>query len=232
MKVTFGLAAVLSVLFTIGCNVDSGPTLTASDQIDAGQAESVQTEVHMSAGTLRMEGGAPNLMAASFRYSEKFGRPSVRYDVTGAHGRLVVESPKSNSNGGKVNEWDLRMGSEVPLDVNVSLGAGESTLDMSQIRLRSMEVNAGAGEMTLNLTGKYTRDVSVQVNGGVGEARIRLPKDVGTVVDAHGGIGSIDTKGLTKRDGKYYNDAYAEGKPALHLEVQGGVGEIVLTVGE
>ena len=90
----------------------------------------------------------------------------------------------------------------------------------------------GAGEMVLNVAGKYTRDVTVQVNGGVGEARIKLPKDMGAVVEATGGIGSISTNGLTRRDGKYYNDAYSEGKPAVRMEVHGGVGDVIFSVGE
>ena len=135
-----------------------------------------------------------------------------------------------NPGGKTVNTWDLQMDSNMPLDMTVALGAGESTLDMSQLQVRSVDVNMGAGEMTLNMAGPYKRDVTVQVNGGVGEARIRLPKDIGAEVKATGGIGSIDTKGLTKRDGKYYNDAYSEGKPAVRMEVQGGIGNITLSV--
>jgi hypothetical protein len=171
-------------------------------------------------------------MSGSFRYSERLGRPVVRYEVTGVNGRLTVEPAKESSSGGKVNVWDLRMGSEVPLAMTVTLGAGESTLDMSRIALRSMEVDMGVGEMVLNVAGKYPRDVTVEVNGGVGEARIQLPSAMGAVVDATGGIGGITTNGLTKRDGKYYNDAYAEGKPAVRMEVHGGVGDIKLSVGE
>ena len=187
----------------------------------------------MGAGKLDVEGGSATLMSASFRYSERIGRPVVRYDVTDTQGKLTVESPKnSSSTGNSVNEWDLKMGSETPFEMNVSLGAGESNLDMSHVSLRSMDVNMGAGEMKLNLDGKYSKDVRVEVNGGVGEARILLPKDVGVVAEAVGGIGGVSTKGLTKRDGKYYNDAYSAGKPALHLQVQGGVGSISMNVGE
>ena len=52
------------------------------------------------------------------------------------------------------------------------------------------------------------------------------------VAEAQGGIGSINVHGLTKKDGKYYNDAYAEGKPTLRLNVKGGVGEIEMRVVE
>ncbi len=222
----------LCLLVAAGCNVvDSGPTQSAVEKIDAGGAESVTADIHMGAGTLKIEGGAPNLMTGSFRYSEKVGHPVVRYDVTGDHGRLTVESPHGSSSGKMVNEWGLLMGTELPLEMTVALGAGESTLDFSRLHLRSLDVNMGAGEMDLNVAGKYGRDVNVRVNGGVGEAKIRLPRDMGAEVEATGGIGSVSANGLTKRDGKYYNDAWSEGKPAIHMVVHGGVGDVVLSVG-
>ncbi len=234
MKRKYAPVPVAFMLLAAGCNmnVDSGPTQTATDQVDIGKAEAVTAEIHMSAGTLRIEGGGSSLMSADYRYSERVGRPSVRYDVTGAHGQLTVESPKSGSTSGShtVNEWNLKLGTTAPLEMNVSMGAGESNLNLSQLPLRSLEVNMGAGEMVLNVAGRYTRDVTVRVNGGVGEARIRLPADMGAVVEATGGIGSVSANGLTKRDGKYYNDAYSEGKPAIRMNVHGGVGDVIFTV--
>ncbi len=165
----------------------------------------------------------------SFRYSEQVGRPNVRYDLTGSGGRLTVESPKKTSLGHATNEWNLRMGGQTPLDMNVNLGGGTADLDLATLPLQNLEVSMGAGEMQLNLAGKYPKDVMVTVNGGAGETRIRLPKDMGAVVEATVGLGGVDTKGLTKRDGKYYNDAYAEGKPALRIKVHGGVGDITLS---
>ena len=176
-------------------------------------------------------GGTKGLMAGSFRYSERVGRPIVRYDLANSRGQLTVESPKQSSSLGKtVNEWNLRMGNEVPLDVTVNVGGGTADLDMSRLPLRELSVNVGAGELRLNLAGKYTTDVTVHVNGGAGETQIRLPRDVGAVVDATVGIGGINTNGLSKRDGRYYNDAYAEGKPIIRMDVRGGVGDITLNV--
>jgi hypothetical protein len=70
------------------------------------------------------------------------------------------------------------------------------------------------------------------VNGSAGESRIRLPRDMGAVVEAHVGIGGINNEGLTQRDGKHYNAAYLEGKPTVRIDVQGGVGDIILSVGK
>ena len=173
MRLTPAITAIAVLLTTTACVMeDAGPTQTATDAIDLGKAETVHTEIHMGAGTLKLEGGAASLMTGSYRFSEKIGRPVARYDVTGASGRLTLNSPKgSSSKGNNVNEWDVRMSSDVPMDLTVALGAGESTLDASHIQLRSLEVDMGAGEMSLNVAGKYTKDVSMQVNGGVGEAK-------------------------------------------------------------
>jgi hypothetical protein len=125
------------------------------------------------------------------------------------------------------------MSSGAPLDLSVSLGAGESHLDLSQISLRAAEVNMGAGNMTFTMADRYTKDIDVRINGGVGEAHIRLPRETGAVVEATGGIGGVEAHGLTKRDdGRYYNAAWADDTPAVHMTVRGGVGNIVLNVGE
>jgi len=62
----------------------------------------------------------------------------------------------------------------------------------------------------------------------VGQAVIRLPRKIGVVGHASGGIGSIDASGL-KRDGEQYtNDAYGKSPVTIHLKVEGGVGQISL----
>jgi hypothetical protein len=231
MKHTPAVLGVLFLLLGTGCvsiGGDAGPTSTSNEEIDAGNAESVQTDIRMGGGDLHLSGGAAKLMSSSFRYSESAGRPTVRYDVTGSRGRLTVESPNSSSIGKKVNDWTLRMGSRLPLEMKVNMGGGDADLDMSKLPLQSVEVHMGAGDLKLNVSGKYTTDVTVKVSGGAGDARIQLPKDMGAVVTASIGVGSVNVKGLTKRDGKYYNAAYADGKPAVRMDVRGAVGDIDL----
>lgn len=234
MKHTPGLAAAVLLLFGTGCNVinsNAGPTKTDEQEIDAGKAETVRAEIRMGAGDFHLQGGGTKLMAGSFRYSESIGPPAVRYDVTGSRGLLSVESKKNSLTGKMVNEWNLRMGSQTPLELNLHLGGGDANLDVSTLPLRSIEIEMGAGDLKLNLAGKYTTDVNALVKAGAGDTEIRLPKDMGVVVDARIGVGGIEPKGLAKRgDGKYYNEAYADGKPAVRLDVRGGVGDIKLNV--
>ena len=86
----------------------------------------------------------------------------------------------------------------------------------------------GAGQMLLDLNGPRKQNLSVDIHGGVGQARIRLPKDVGVRAHATGGIGSVNTHGFTKQGDDYVNTAYGKTPTSIDLSVEGGIGEIDL----
>lgn len=232
---TFFGVTVTGMLSTTACviDTDAGPTLTASKTLEEGKVESIKAEIRIGVGEVRVTGGGSKLLDAKFEYSERLGQPEVRYDGEGFRGRLSITAPKERKIAGDMkNVWNLKFGNKAPMELEVHLGVGESHFDLSEVPLRRVEMHVGVGEVDLTLGGKHSADLEVQVRGGVGEARIKLPKNFGVVADAKGGLGSIDVKGLTKRGDRYYNDAYKEGQPAIRLDVRGGVGEIQLTVAE
>ena len=47
---------------------------------------------------------------------------------------------------------------------------------------------------------------------------------------AEGGLGKINTEGLTKEGNAYVNEAYGDTDVTLNVDVEGGVGEINLKV--
>ena len=57
---------------------------------------------------------------------------------------------------------------------------------------------------------------------------VRLPRKVGVVVRASGGIGAVDAHGLRHENDEYTNEAYGKTPATIHLTVQGGVGQISL----
>jgi hypothetical protein len=213
-----------------GCSFDRGheAVKTESHSIDLGNAELVRLEVKMGAGVLAMKGGAQKLMESEFRFSPPSWKPEVRYDMSSFRGRLTVQQPSSSGGRHSTNEWNLRFNNGVPMDVFVTLGAGEGRLELGDMSLRGVEIEMGAGELRLDLRGKPKRSYEASVRGGVGEANIYLPKDVGVIADVKGGLGGISTRGMHKQDGSYVNDAYQESKTAIRLDVKGGVGAINL----
>jgi len=72
--------------------------------------------------------------------------------------------------------------------------------------------------------------MDVTIHGGVGQAIHRLPKSIGVAVNASGGIGAITHGRPAQEYGQYVNDAYGKTPHTMHVEVNGGIGNIDLSV--
>ena len=206
-----------------------GPARTETQSVDLDSSEFARVELKMGAGELNVRGGSPKLMDGEFTYTRPAMRPEIRYDTSSFRGRLTIEEPSGvhHTSHGKYS-WDLRLNDEKPLDLEVHFGAGEGRLDLGSLNLRSVDVHMGVGALRLDLRGKPQADYSVHVRGGVGEATIYLPEGVGVVADAEGGIGGVNARGLTKRDGRYVNEAYGHARTTVRLDIRGGIGAINL----
>jgi hypothetical protein len=204
-----------------------------SKSVQTQDARSVRAKLEMGAGELKLTGGADQLMEGDFSYNVSGWKPKVSYDVSGQEGKLVVK--QGNAGGARLgagarNEWDIRFNDEVPTDLVVQMGAGESDLDLDSLTLKGLNLQMGAGKTTVDLTGDYAKDFDTSIQGGVGEATVLLPSTVGVKAKAEGGLGKINAKGLKRVDDSYVNDAYGESEVNLNVNVQGGVGEINLKV--
>ena len=153
--------------------------------------------------------------------------------MSGGKGELLVKQGGANSGslGAKArNEWDIGFNEEVPTDLVVKMGAGESELDLDSLALEGVDLKMGAGKSTVDLTGDYARSFDATIEGGVGEVTVMLPSGVGVKAKAEGGLGKINAEGLKKVGDSYVNDAYGESDVTLHVDVQSGVGQINLEV--
>jgi hypothetical protein len=233
-------AMAATALFAGACGTQRGGTQQVgemqreSQSIQAENAQSVRANLKMGAGELNLTGGADQLMEADFAYNVADWKPKVNYDVvSGEEGELSVRQGSGGGvrlGGDARNEWDIRLNDEVPTDLVVQLGAGESDLDLDSLTLTGVSLQMGAGKTTVDLTGDYAQDFDASIQGGVGEATVLLPSDVGVRAKAEGGLGKINAEGLQREGDSYVNDAYGESEVTLRVDVQGGVGEINLEV--
>lgn len=222
------------VVFALtGCVIDldsrTGPEQHETQSVDLDKAEMVRVEIKLGAGELEVDGGASKLMDADFTYNVPSWKPAVKYTSSGFRGTLRIEQPGNSHGGSHVKyDWNVRLNDKVPMDISAEFGAGKARMNLGSLDLRSVHVEMGVGEVQLDLRGKPTRDYSVDVQGGVGKATIYLPADVGISAKAAGGIGHIRVDGLEKRGDRYINPAHENSPVTIHLNVEGGVGEINL----
>lgn len=202
----------------------------ASQTVDLQGAKNARAKLEMGAGQLNVSGNSAHALDADFTFTDSYAEPRIDYHVTGGVGDIDI-SQESNSVhfGNSRNEWILHFGRDLPLELNVEMGAGQGNLNFRDIPLTRLDLHLGAGQVDVDLTGDRKSDVNASIEGGVGQANIRLPKKVGVIAEAHGGIGSIRTHGLKEEGDFYTNEAYGKSAATIHLRVQGGIGEIVLS---
>jgi len=226
------LPLLAGALCLTGCVIETstGPTRHDSREFDREAVEHLRVELRMGAGELNVRGGAPKLARADFTFNVDSWKPVVRYHGGGASGDLSIEQPGGTHThfGNSTYKWDIELANDVPLELVAHLGAGESRMDLGALNLRRVEVEMGVGEVQMDLRGRPKHDYDVHISGGVGEATVRLPRDVGVYASGSGGIGEIHAQGLTKEGDHWVNDAYRNAGVRVHVDVQGGIGEIRL----
>jgi hypothetical protein len=210
-----------------------GEMQSESKLVDPKNAQAVRAQLEMGAGELKVTGGADWLMEGEFSYNVSEWKPKVDYDVRDKKGELLVKQGRgvdARLDGNVRNEWDIRFNEEVPTDLVVRMGMGESNLVLENLTLTGVDLKMGAGKSTVDLTGNYAKSFDASIQGGVGEATVLLPSEVGVKAKAEGGIGKINAEGLKRVGDSYVNAAYGESDVTLSIEVKGGLGEINLKV--
>src|SRR5215213_11910290 len=109
-----------------------------SKSVDPENAQSVHAQLKMGAGELNLTGGADQLMEGDFSYNVSDWKPKVSYDVSDQKGEIVVKQGGTEGvhlDADGRSEWDIRLNDEVPTDLVVKMGAGESDLDLDSLAL-------------------------------------------------------------------------------------------------
>jgi hypothetical protein len=203
--------------------------------VEAQGAKAVHAEIELGAGDLDLTGGAAHLLEADCYYSRASRKPEVSYNVTGDTGELRISQTYSEKirfgDGGGGNDWNLHFGNQVPLDLNVKMGAGTGRLELSGLQLTHLRVEGGAGTLFVDLSGDWKKDFDGRISGGVGTVTVRLPANVGVHVRATGGLGAVNAPGFERDGDAYVNSAYGKSPVTLTLDIEGGVGTINLESG-
>lgn len=228
------IVLVIMGLFVSGCSAVRRveiKTVSKTRFVKLKGAESVRADIAMDFGELRIDGNADDLLKAKFRYSRNIGEPRIEYDVRGDTGDLTIRPPRNRSLvWERKDKWDLSLTNEVPIELSIDLGFGESGLALGDLDLEELDVSAGAGNATIDLTGDWDHDVDVSIEQGLGDLKVLLPKDFGVRVIVDLGLGNLKRDGLKRDGGRYINDAYDDAKNILDIEIDQGAGNIDLEV--
>ncbi len=248
-----GLAVLAAVLWRQGAfgSSKTGGVRTEHRSIPREDTRRTDLHVRMGAGVLSLQGGAAGLLDADFVSNQPELEPEFVYrtndgileaSITQPSGHLVMPTPHMRY------EWHLHCADNVPATIDLEAGAGTTDIDLStvpvqQLRVRTgagqgraiilasklehFDLQTGAGRLDLEIRGSPTAPARGSVHSGVGALQIHIPRTTQTRIHIDKGIGGVNVRGFMQDGRDYVN--YAPGAtPALDIDIQVGVGEVIL----
>ncbi len=208
-----------------------GGTLT-TDRVEYPLKEirSANVTLSFSTGTnnLYALSDSPNLIEADLRH---YGTLKKELRESGSQADLDIGVDNTISIGGFGAEerWDVGLNPRVTYNLDLNLGVGQSTIDLSRLTLSAGQISVGVGssEVRLPASGRF----ALHVDGGVGELIIRAPRNVALRAEVDTGVGSFNSTGGRLRlvgENTYETDGFSSAENAITLIVDVGVGSVTI----
>lgn len=171
------------------------------------------------------------LATGALQYYEDQGPPVQEFNSGGVLSTLSLRQNQQVGGfpffgSGQSPRWDLHVNPNVSLDLRVNTGSGKSELDLSGLKLRSLDVNGGVGETTITFP-SGTGLTTAKVNGGVGNLSLLIPEDVEARITVNKGIGNFNTDERFQQSGNIYQTrSFSNSANKLDLNLNLGVGSV------
>jgi len=128
----------------------AGPEVKESITVTAPDSKQTRLSISFGAGKLTLSPGAKNLVDGTIVYNVEDLKPDIVKDGSNIEikqGDFKSLPPFKDMK----NEWDLRLGDD-PMDLVISAGASDGTLELGGLSLKSLEVKDGASHVDLSFS--------------------------------------------------------------------------------
>lgn len=123
--------------------------------------------------------------------------------------------------------WDLGLSPRLPLDLELSLGAGNAELDLRGLQVEQLDVNMGVGKTTVTLPEAGQFEASV--NSAIGQIAIIVPRQMALRVQSNTALANVNVPpGFRKEDGVCISPRYNTAVNRVDLEVGMAIGNITI----
>jgi hypothetical protein len=242
VSAVLGLVVVGGVLWVLiarpalpGFNLNfSGELKTTNVEYPLKDVRSASVSIGFTTGTNELSAltDSNKLLEGTIRH---YG--NLTFDASDSGSQANVRMNSSNVSismpfGGSEERWNVALNTGVAYDLNLEMGVGQSTVDLSKLTVTGGRLNAGVGttDLTLPAKGKFT----MSIDGGVGTVRIRLPGKMALRVEVDTGIGSFNPGSRLRALGgdNYETEGFSTAENAITLRIKAGVGTISVIDGE
>jgi hypothetical protein len=194
-----------------------------------GSVERADFEIGFAAGTLevgRLQ-DSDSLIQGDLTLTTN-RRPLWDFSQSGGSAELVLKYATGGvqSWSGRGDRWDLALSPRVALALEADIGAGDATIDLTGLDVRSLKVQTGAGRSTITLPAEGQFDA--KITGGVGQLIVEIPREMAARIRVDRGIGGLDIpRRFDQQDGNLYqSDDWETNDNRVTIQIEVGIGQV------
>jgi len=221
------LLMVLGISVLIGVFVRADVD-TKSETIDLQGASEALIRLRHGAGELQLHGGAHTNELAHGTFSggleHSASRNENKLEVKLRPARDFISFPFMGS--GAQLDWDISLSQDIPIALEMRLGANKSTINLEDLKISNLKVKSGASEMSISLPkeGRFNAEFDL----GATSMTIFIP--AGLSARIHASLGAADLsldKVRFPRQGSYYESPdYASAANSVDLNIKAGAASV------
>ena len=87
-----------------------------------------------------------------------------------------------------LQEWDIGLDPEIPLDLNINGNMGQNNFNLSELNLSNLVIKANVGQTELYLP---PQQLDAEISGDVGDFKIFIPANADIEADIKGSVGGF-----------------------------------------
>jgi len=152
------------------------------------------------------------------------------YQVRGQTGTYKIESQSmATFPSGQFWGWDLDLTDSIPLEVDLSMGAGEMNVDVSELVLTRLDVSQAVGKLTVDLAER--EEYQADLSQAVGSIEVVVPESVGVRIEISRAISSLSMPStFAHRGDYYYSSNYDQAETKIDLKISQAIGSIEVQI--
>lgn len=125
--------------------------------------------------------------------------------------------------------WDVGITAEIPVDLHLETGANRSTVDLTWLRLRRLELQTGASETTVKLPA--AGQVVVRIVSGMAGVRLEVPPSVAARIQGRMVLGSVrvDEARFPRGADGWASPDHGTAPHRVDITLEGGLGSVTVS---
>lgn len=129
---------------------------------------------------------------------------------------------------GKGNDVYLKLNKKPIWDLELKIGAGNLDFDLSDYKVKNLEVKTGAAEIDLKV-GSLVKETAIDVESGVAKIKIKVPKSSACEIVLDGALNAKDFNGFDKQSsGRYKSDNFDTATNKITIKIKSGLSAVTV----